>query len=77
LRHAGASCADVRLVSDGSLVELVVRDDGRGVEGTVPGSGIAGMHERALLLDGTCDIVTRAEGGTEVRLRIPARERST
>jgi two-component system sensor histidine kinase UhpB len=74
LRHAGATAADVRLRADGDVVELVVRDDGRGLEGSVPGSGIAGMHERALLLDGTCALRTRPEGGTEVRLRIPNTE---
>lgn len=75
LRHADASSADLRLRRDGARVELLVRDDGRGVDGMVPGAGIAGMHERALLLDGTCDIRTRPEGGTEVRLRIAIEER--
>lgn len=74
LRHAGATRAELELRAGGGEVELVVRDDGRGIDGAVPGAGIAGMHERALLLDGTCDVRTRPEGGTEVRLRIATRE---
>jgi len=72
LRHADASAVELELRAGGGEVELVVRDDGKGIDGAVPGAGIAGMHERALLLDGTCDVRTHPEGGTEVRLRIAA-----
>lgn len=74
LRHADARSAELALTAADGRVALVVRDDGRGLDGTVPGAGIQGMLERALLLDGTCELRTRPEGGTEVRLEIGARE---
>lgn len=44
LRHSGASCCEVRLTS----TSAEVRDDGRGVPGDQrPGSGLAGLRERA------------------------------
>lgn len=73
LRHAKASRAELTLAraqdSDGA-VTLVVRDDGRGLNGSDPGAGIQGMHERALLLGGVCRLDSPPSGGTEVRLRL-------
>lgn len=71
LRHAGASAADLTLaVGDDGTVTLRASDDGRGLGGSVPGAGIQGMHERALLLGGTCRLRTLEGGGTEVALRL-------
>jgi two-component system, NarL family, sensor histidine kinase UhpB len=72
LRHARASRAELSLIAAGGRVTLIVRDDGRGLDGSVPGAGIQGMHERALLLDATCELTTLPQGGTEVRLDIDA-----
>jgi len=80
LRHADAHQADLSLVADDGFATLRVRDDGSGLPGTGAdeGSGIAGMRERALLAGGRLDVVAPAEGGTEVRLRVPlAAARST
>jgi two-component system sensor histidine kinase UhpB len=71
LRHAGASAAELTLaVGDDGTVTLRASDDGRGLRGSVPGAGIQGMHERALLLGGTCRLRTLESGGTEVALRL-------
>ncbi len=70
LRHAGAASAELALRAADGRVTLTVRDDGRGLDGTTAGAGIQGMHERALLLDATCELTTRPEGGAEVRLSI-------
>jgi two-component system sensor histidine kinase UhpB len=73
LRHAGASRAQLALAGgrngDGA-VTLVVRDDGRGLDGSDAGAGIQGMHERALLLGGVCQLQSAPAGGTEVRLSL-------
>ena len=70
-RHAGADRAEVRLgpVADG--VELLVRDNGKGL-GTAPeGAGIRGMRERALLIAADLSLGPGPEDGTDVRLRVP------
>ena len=40
-------------------------------EAAGPGSGLAGMRERALLVGGRLDVRRHGEGGTEVRLDVP------
>jgi two-component system sensor histidine kinase UhpB len=70
LRHAQASEALVELRCEEHALRLRVADDGRGFNGARPGSGIQGMRERALLVNGRLSI--RSLGpGTEVRLRLP------
>lgn len=76
-RHAGASAveAQFRLQPEGAT--LVVRDNGRGIHQEhlqKHGSfGILGMRERAHNLGGELTISSGADGGTEVRLQLPAR----
>jgi two-component system, NarL family, sensor histidine kinase UhpB len=74
-RHSGSSRVELWLQSDDDDVLLRVRDHGKGVDGTRPGSGIRGMRERALLIGGDLTIETAADGGAEVRLRIPSEGR--
>jgi two-component system sensor histidine kinase UhpB len=71
-RHAGARYADVHLRRVADAVELRVRDDGRGLGGSAEGTGIRGMRERALLIGAELALAARPEGGTEVRLTVPA-----
>jgi two-component system sensor histidine kinase UhpB len=71
LRHADASMALVTLGQRGGEVELVVSDDGRGLDGARAGNGIKGMKERALGLGGQLEVTNSPLGGTSVRLRIP------
>jgi signal transduction histidine kinase len=55
-------------------VELTVRDDGRGIAaGDGQGHGLAGMRERVALHRGTLHAGPRADGGYEVRARLPVR----
>jgi two-component system, NarL family, sensor histidine kinase UhpB len=71
-RHSGSSRIDLWLESLPDEVMLRVRDHGRGINGALPGSGMRGMRERALLVGGDLTIKTAAGGGGEVRLRVPA-----
>jgi two-component system sensor histidine kinase UhpB len=71
LRHAGASQAVLALRADAEGVTLQVTDDGHGLDGVQPGSGIHGMRERALLVDAALAIRPGPQGGTEVRLEVP------
>ena len=71
LRHARARSATVALSADADAVVLRVDDDGIGVNGARPGSGIAGMRERALLVGGDLSVASAPRGGTEVTLTVP------
>ncbi|GIF46403.1 two-component system sensor histidine kinase UhpB [Asanoa ferruginea] len=72
-RHARAEQVDLTLRRTPGGVELLVRDDGRGLRGAPEGAGIRGMRERALLAGADLTVGASPAGGTEVRLRLPAR----
>lgn len=69
-RHAEASRVSVAL-QDGPIVSLTVADDGDGPGTAEPGWGIRGMHERAALVGGTCQVEAGSTCGTVVRLELP------
>lgn len=72
LRHAGAKHVEVTLTPDGPWTVLRVRDDGDGLRGsTESGTGITGMRERAMLVDGRLALRSVPGEGTEVELRVP------
>ena len=73
LRHSGADAATVSLKAEADMVTLRVTDDGDGLPAEIPSgtAGIAGMRERALLVDGQLSIESQPGEGTEVRLVVP------
>ena len=78
VRHASARHCRVELRA-AEVLELEVRDDGRGLE-TGPaakagdGLGLRSMAERASELGGTLTLDAPADGGTRVRARLPFEE---
>jgi signal transduction histidine kinase len=74
--HSGARLVEVALgpAFDGH-VAVEVKDDGRGSETyagrRVPGLGVLGMHERALILGGRVEVESVLDGGTTVRAIVP------
>ncbi len=76
MRHSGAERLDVRLARGDGVVELLVADDGRGFtfDQATNGLGLAGMRERALLVNGDLQVESRPQVGTSVRLLVPIRE---
>ncbi|MFF2790851.1 ATP-binding protein [Streptomyces sp. NPDC058049] len=56
----------------GGAVRLLVRDDGHGIGPAGEGAGIQGMRERALLIGADLTIGSGPQGGTDVRLDVPA-----
>ncbi|MFT7836064.1 histidine kinase [Saccharothrix sp. BKS2] len=70
-RHARATHAELSLRRTGAGVELLVRDNGRGLRGAEEGAGITGMRERALLIGADLEIGPAEGGGTVVRLGVP------
>ena len=77
VRHARARRVDLTLTGDEvEGVLLTVADDGVGMPAGAErrANGIRGMRERALLVGGVLTIGASPQGGTEVRLHLPAEE---
>lgn len=78
-QHSGAANVAVVLDLSEDRVGCSVEDDGCGFDPAAVGRdddsrgsyGLAGMKERAAILGGTCDIVTKPEGGTKVTVSLP------
>ncbi|MDQ7910600.1 sensor histidine kinase [Phytohabitans sp. ZYX-F-186] len=75
-RHAGATRLDITLRRTAGGTELRVADNGKGLGAAPEGAGIRGMRERALLVGATLTLGPSREGGTEVRLCLPAADGS-
>ncbi|WP_205571169.1 sensor histidine kinase [Streptomyces sporangiiformans] len=81
LKHSGPRTrAEVRLSFESGGLTIEVLDDGRGAavqsvsagaHGGVPGHGIVGMRERALLLGGSLDAGPRPGGGFRLAAHLP------
>lgn len=72
-RHAGPAKVGVRLVYGADDVTIRIEDDGNADPSRPPepGIGLTGMRERVTALHGTLHAAPRAEGGFEVRARLP------
>ena len=73
VRHAEATRAELHLECLPEAVRLRVRDNGRGLDGSdfAGSSGIRGMRERALLVNGNLSIRPGEATGVEVTLDVP------
>jgi two-component system, NarL family, sensor histidine kinase UhpB len=76
VRHARARRVALTLGADAERGVLVVADDGVGLpdEAASDSSGIRGMRERALLVGAQLTVRAVEPHGTEVSLRLPARD---
>jgi PAS domain S-box-containing protein len=74
-RHSGASKADVNLYVLKNKIEMVIKDDGTGIEKNKVNSfkslGIAGIKERVKSVDGRITITGVHGSGTLIRVAIP------
>ncbi len=81
-KHARAQHVWVTLTEDGLLLRATIRDDGRGFDAASMlrkrwqdrGLGLAGMQERATLLDGAVEIESEPGAGTLITVTIPLRQ---
>jgi signal transduction histidine kinase len=72
LKHAGPAHAEVLVRYQPSLLELDIRDDGRGMPvNPETGHGLIGMRERAALAGGCLLIEAGPAGGTRVLAKLP------
>ena len=74
--HGDARRLVVSLVRSEDSIELNVTDDGRGfdlaaVQRDSTGLGLVSIEERAHVLGGTVEMITRPECGARIRVRIP------
>jgi PAS domain S-box-containing protein len=74
-RHSGASKADVNLYVLENKIEMIIKDDGTGIEKNKVNSfkslGIAGIKERVKSVDGRITITGVHGSGTLIRVAIP------
>ena len=73
-KHARASSVLVCVAHAREELEIVVRDDGRGIQSSADsgGFGLLGMRERLALVHGTLAIESTPGEGTTLRATIPA-----
>jgi len=76
-RHAAAQHIDVVLTIEPERVTLCITDDGRGFDPARPPTrrrafGLIGMRERAELLDGSLEIASQPDRGTQVKVCVPS-----
>lgn len=70
-RHARARTCSVRVVVEPTLLRLEIADDGGGLSNGSSGIGFLTMRERAAEIGGSCEIDSRACGGTLVTVSLP------
>ena len=84
-KHANANRVTITLKEETDRVYARITDDGEGFDyeallktpGQERGLGLAGMHERAVLLDGTLNIHSTSDRGTIIEVSIPLPSVST
>jgi signal transduction histidine kinase len=76
LRHADATEARVLVRYSPDRLDVVVEDDGRGLDDatTTGGHGLTGISERVALYGGTLDLGRSAAGGVRLVATLPMRE---
>jgi len=77
VKHANASEATITVRESADLVQIEVRDDGKGFDpdGASSGFGLLGMRERLGLVGGSLSIDSASGIGTAIRVALPARRR--
>lgn len=74
VKHAKAMEVNIRCRERAGSLEIEIADDGRGfVVGATPdgGHGLSNLRDRLTAVGGTCDIESKAGGGTTVRFVVP------
>lgn len=78
-KHAQAKTVWLRLAVQGEVVQLSIRDDGRGYSPNGPksakkrgsGLGLTNMQERAASVGGTCEVLSIPKQGTRIIVSMP------
>ena len=70
-KHAPGASAAVTLRLDEETLDVTIADDGPGGVDVAAGSGLDGLRRRVAALDGEMRIVSPADGGTRIEVRLP------
>jgi signal transduction histidine kinase len=70
-KHADASVVAVAVEERGGILQISIRDDGRGGADARRGSGLIGLADRIDALGGTLDVVSPPGRGTSLRIILP------
>ncbi len=70
-KHAGATCAHVRMAHAAGLLRAEITDDGTGGANTENGTGLAGMERRLAAFDGILAVHSPAGGPTIIVIEVP------
>jgi signal transduction histidine kinase len=75
IRHSGAPRARLSLRAQDDQAVLSVEDNGRGFDPSLPRGaghfGLANLHDRAVSMGGSTEIVSRIGAGTRIIVRLP------
>ena len=75
LRHANADSIDIQLLGSREKITLVIQDDGKGFHyrhgASTNGNGIDNMRDRAIILNGSFEILSAPGEGTVITAKIP------
>jgi signal transduction histidine kinase len=70
-KHSSAAAASVTITDDGTLLRVLVEDDGKGGAVIEPSGGLAGLAARVAAIDGTLTVTSPSGGPTQVAAVIP------
>ena len=71
VKHSAAGTIKIDLSERGGRLMLAVADDGRGEADPARGSGLAGLAQRAAVVDGRLDVTSPPGGPTRVTVELP------
>ncbi len=75
IKHSGAKEVEIKLIRINEIVNFTIRDNGRGFDvidvAFEKGNGLHNMRERVALMEGTIDIKSKLNQGTEIIIQIP------
>ncbi len=76
IKHAEASCIDIKLYYREDSLMLEILDNGKGFnnEENSKGNGLMNMSKRAKMLNGICNISSQRGNGTAIKIEIPLYE---
>lgn len=73
-RHAQANQVEISFIDQANHYILEVRDNGKGFDPSIihaKSFGLAGLRERAIMLNGELNIISKLNCGTRISLKIP------
>lgn len=74
IKHSAASTIDINIISRQEQIEVLVRDNGKGLDTTLTnnhGLGFTNIRNRTKILEGTVEWVSSIDKGTEVHIIVP------